>query len=73
MSDMIDNNSVRFIGNGLSIKCKKLICITDENEDRIEIDPNALSDCNWLSINGFAYLKESNPYETIDLVKPKVI
>lgn len=58
MSDMIYNSSVRFICNGLSIKCKKLICITDENKDGIEIDPNALSDCNWLSINGINFRRE---------------
>ncbi len=66
MSDMVENNYVRFMGSGLSIKCKKLICITDENSDGIEIDPSTLSECNWLSINGFSYLKESNSYEVMD-------
>ena len=68
MSDEVKNDTVYFMGDGLSINCKKLICITDENSDGIEIDPNILLDCNWLCINGYSYLKESNPYKTVDLI-----
>lgn len=68
MSDEVKNDTVYFMGDGLSINCKKLICIADENSDGIEIDPNILLDCNWLCINGCSYLKESNPYKTVDLI-----
>lgn len=62
MSNEVRNNGVHFIGSGLSINCKKVICITNENNDGVELDVTRLSECDWLCINGYSYVKESDPY-----------